>query len=66
MNKFEMMQARSYGESTLINILTDLGADVQFIIGHRQEGQMGPIGFQAFWPGDERGYDARAHANRIP
>lgn len=50
MNSFELMQARSYSESVLINILTDLGADVQFIIGHRREGGFGQIGFQAFWP----------------
>lgn len=50
MTKFELMQARSYSESTLINILSDLGAQIQYTIGHRREGQMGPIGFQVFWP----------------
>lgn len=66
MTKFELMQARSYSESTLINILMDLGANVQYIIGHRREGQMGPIGFQVFWADKAEDYDARAHANVIP
>lgn len=50
MAKFELMQARSYSESVLINILSDLGAEIRYTIGHRREGQAGPIGFQAFWP----------------
>ena len=70
MSAFDLMQARSYSESVLINILTDLGAEVQFIMGHRRNTQMGPIGFQTFWPGefgsDRGGYDPRAHANVIP
>lgn len=66
MGKRDLMLAKAHGEKELICILMELGAQVQFTIGHRREGGTGPIGFQAFWGNSLEEYDARAHANVIP
>lgn len=72
MGKHELMLARAHSERELICILMELGAQVQFTLGHIRSGGKGPIAFQAFWPtgigydGRHVDYDARAHANVIP
>jgi hypothetical protein len=48
--KFELLHARTYSEGTLLNILDELGAEIRYTMGFRQGGQIGPIGFQVFWP----------------